>query len=134
MKPGVTPQFCCAWILLHAAVMGFGHVALSTARNFPGMLSAYTTFLALTFLQPVMLGRRAKCGWLFPFLGALAVCVTYVVNWYFPIFLGLFGGVLQMLVMLGPGGGRAVLWPVFSGVAWAGGSLARGLSSHPRSA
>ena len=113
-------RFWLGWTLVHAGVMGAGHLLLAWALKMPAMFSPYATALVLAFVQPLLLGRRVRWVWLWPMCAALGGALTFVVNWYFPILLGLVIGLLQWPLLAAGQFRRTMFWPLLGGAAWAG--------------
>ena len=113
-------RFWLAWTLLHAGVIGAGHWLLAWTLRLPTMFSPYATALLLACVEPLLLSGMGRGRWLWPGCAVLGVALTFFVNWYFPIFLGLIIGLLQWPLLAAGKFRRTLLWPLLGGGAWAG--------------
>ena len=118
-----TFRFWLIWTLLHAGVMGGGHLVLAWSKDVPAMFSPYFTAALLGLAQSVLLGRRVRWVWLWPTFALAGGMVTFVLNWYIPILLGFITCLLDWPLLAAGQFRRAYLWPLLGGMAWAGGML-----------
>lgn len=127
-----TFRFWLGWTLLHGGVMGGGHLLLLAAvRKHSFMFTPYAGVLVLGIAQPILLRTRVRWLWVWPLLAVVAAALTFVVNWFFPVLLGLLLGLLQWPLLAKAGFRRTLLWPLLGGAVWALGVVLSWLIINP---
>ncbi|MSU27811.1 MAG: DUF393 domain-containing protein [Pedosphaera sp.] len=125
MNPLRSFPFWLRWTLVHVAALGGMHwalVALGQKHSF--MFTPYPAALLLGVVQPFLLRDSVRWAWMWPALTLAAAALTWVVNWYSPLLLGLVMGLLQWPLLAAGNFRRTFLWPLLGGLAWAAGLLA----------